>query len=134
MIVAKLRAEDDGRSDPVIPRDHVFGVLRGKSGSLPPDVIEIFVPDRDIVLRVDLIVEISQRCPLGREARQFGGVIAIRTVGVINQQRRGRRISYVGRVFHVLIPGFPGDMPPGLPELVIEGRVVSREVVVVVLS
>jgi hypothetical protein len=57
-IIAEFRAEHDGRSDPAIPGNHMLAVFRFEPGTLPPDVVEVFVPDGNEVLRVDLVTDI----------------------------------------------------------------------------
>jgi hypothetical protein len=117
---ADFRPEHHAASDPVIPRNHVFGIEGLVAGALALDVVEIFITDRYGIVLPELALHVIRDRPLRSEA----GLLARRAPGAVSAGLSRDRSKYAGNVLLVLIPGFRIEMPV-LVDLVIPGQVVS---------
>src|ERR1700691_3329436 len=65
---ADFGTENEAGSDPVIPRNEMFGVLGFVPRALALDVVEVFVPDRERVLLAELPFHVVGDRPFRRVA------------------------------------------------------------------
>src|SRR5579863_6925691 len=64
VLIPEFRTEQNRGSNPMPPTEQVFCVTRLGSRALANDVVEVFIPNRDVVVRPKLPLQIVHDCPL----------------------------------------------------------------------
>src|SRR5271157_5134682 len=96
------------------PTEQVLRVTRLGSGALANDVIEVFIADRDVVVRSNLPLQIVHHRPLRGIAGESSVAVTegsvrsrLRLNGIDPRESRTRRrtVGKVRHLFHPLVPG-----------------------------